>query len=63
MLLNQDGARQLCPLLRSRMRRVPRGRDKPYAILGSFGGEPNGDFWVAESYRLEHLARVAQGLR
>ena len=45
------------------MRRVLRGHDKPYAILESFGGQPSGDFWVAETYLLEHLAKVAQGLR
>ncbi len=49
--------------VRSRMRRVLRGHDKPYAILESFGGQPSGDFWVTEAYVLEHLAKVAQGLR
>jgi hypothetical protein len=49
--------------VRSRMRRVARGHDKPYAILESFGGQPSGDFWVTEAFLLEHLARVAQGLR
>lgn len=46
-----------------RMRRVLRGHDRPYAILESFGGQPGGDFWTREDYLLDHLAKVAQGLR
>ncbi|MHB8969581.1 MAG: hypothetical protein ACYC3X_05815 [Pirellulaceae bacterium] len=49
--------------VRSRMRRVVRGHDKPYAVLESFGGQPSGDFWTTEKYLLEHLAKVAQGQR
>ncbi len=49
--------------VRSRMRRVLRGHDKPYALLESFGGQPSGDFWTTEQYLLDHLGKVARGLR
>jgi len=49
--------------VRSRMRRVLRGHDKPYAVLEPFGGQPGGDFWETEKFLLEHLSKVAQGQR
>ena len=55
---------------RSRMRRVLRGHDKPYAVLEAFGGQPIGDnaqgekyFWETETFLLEHLNEVAQSQR
>ena len=49
--------------VRSRMRRVLRGHDKPYAVLESFGGQPGGNYWTTAKYLLEHLGKVAQSLR
>ena len=50
--------------VRSRMRRVVRGHDKPYAIYEPFGGEPDGpEFDESEQYLLDNLAKVAQGQR
>jgi len=50
--------------VRSRMARVIYGQDKPYAILESFGGEPDGNFkyefttGVSENYLVKHLAEI-----
>ena len=49
--------------VRSRMRRVLRGHDKPYAVLESFGGQPGSNYWTTEKYLLEHLGKVAQSRR
>ena len=49
--------------VRSRMRRVRRNHDKPFALLESFGGQPGGDYWTTEQYLLDHLAKVDQGIR
>ncbi len=49
--------------VRSRMRRVLRKHDRPYALLESFGGQPNADFWTTEQYLLDHLAKVEQSIR
>ena len=49
--------------VRSRMRRVLRGHDKPYAVLESFGGQPGNNYWTTEKYLLEHLGKVAQSRR
>ncbi len=50
-------------LLHNRMRRVRRHHDKPYAILESFGGKPDGSFEESEQYVLDHLAKVAAAER
>ena len=47
--------------VRSRMRRVVRGHDKPYAIFEPFGARPNGDFNETEDFVLDNIAKVAQG--
>jgi len=64
------GARRLfVDYVRSRMCRVARGHDKPYAILEAFGGQPYGDFkenfavGVAESFLLRHLSEVEDSRR
>ncbi|MCY2986706.1 MAG: hypothetical protein NTY19_02445 [Planctomycetota bacterium] len=49
--------------VRSRMRRVVRGYDKPYAIFEPFGARPNGDFKETEVFLLDNIAKVAQGQR
>lgn len=49
--------------LRSRMRRVVRGHDKPYAIFEPFGARPDGDFNESEEFLLDNIAKVAQGQR
>ncbi len=47
--------------LATRMRRVLRGHDRPYALLSSFGGKPDGSFWEDEAYLQDNLEKVAQG--
>ncbi|MDD4890961.1 MAG: hypothetical protein PHU85_13655 [Phycisphaerae bacterium] len=52
----------------SRMRRVVRGHDKPYAIFESFGGVPGkgfpgGPYEASEAYLLDNVAKVAEGQR
>lgn len=43
----------------SRMRRVQRGHDKPYAIFEPFGAWPGGDFWGGtEEYLLRQIENV-----
>jgi hypothetical protein len=49
--------------VRSRMRRVVRGHDKPYAIFEPFGARPDGDFNETEDFVLGNIAKVAQGQR
>jgi hypothetical protein len=49
--------------VRSRMRRVVRGHDRPYAIFEPFGARPNGDFNETEEFVLDSIAKVAQGQR
>ncbi len=49
--------------LRSRMRRVQRGHNEPYAILDSFGGKPDGSFEESEQYVLDNIAKVAAAER
>ena len=49
--------------VRSRMRRVVRGHDKPYAIFEPFGARPTGDFNETEDFVLDNIAKVAQGQR
>ncbi len=49
--------------LRSRMRRVVRGHDKPYAIFEPFGARPNGSFDETEEFVLDNIAKVATGQR
>jgi hypothetical protein len=49
--------------VRSRMRRVVRGHDKPYAIFEPFGARPTGDFNETEDFVLDNIAQVAQGQR
>lgn len=44
--------------LRSRMRRVVRGHDKPYTILDNFGSWPGGDFMNKEAYVLHSINRL-----
>ncbi len=49
--------------LQSKMRRVRRKHDRPYAILSSFGGNPTGDIWENAAYLEDNLSKVAQGQR
>ena len=51
--------------LQSRMRRVVRGHDKPYAIYEPFGGQPGGNnnFNESEAFVLDNIAKVADGQR
>ena len=49
--------------IRGHMRRVLRGHDKPYAVLESFGGQPDGNFWTSEAFLRGHLEQVAQSKR
>jgi len=49
--------------VRSRMRRVLRGHDKPYAIYEPFGGRPGGSFDETEEYLLDNIAKLAAGKR
>ncbi len=53
--------RAFCDHLRTRMRRVLRGHDKPLAIFEPFGAKPDGDFWETEAFLLDNLAKVAEG--
>jgi hypothetical protein len=46
--------------VRSRMRRVVRGHDKPYAIFDNFGSWPSGDFNNSEAFMLHSLGRLAE---
>jgi hypothetical protein len=45
--------------VRSRMRRVARGHDRPYAIFDNFGAWPGGNFLNTEAYVLHSLDRLA----
>ena len=55
--------------LTSRMRRVVRGHDMPYAIFEAFGGNGEdadfwsgkGEQWETEEYLLDNIMKVAQG--
>ena len=47
--------------LRSRMRRVVRGHDKPYAIFEPFGARPGGNFDESETFVLDMIAKMAEG--
>jgi len=49
--------------VRSRMRRVVRGHDKPYAIFEPFGARPGGSFDETEEFVLDSIAKVAEGQR
>ena len=47
----------------SRMRRVVRGHDQPYAIFEPFGARPGGSFDETEEFVLDNIAKVAEGQR
>lgn len=49
--------------LQSRMRRVRRSHDRPYAILSSLGGNPTGEFWETSDYVEDNLELVTRGQR
>ena len=49
--------------VRSRIRRVLRGHDKPYAIFEPFGSNPSGQFPETESHILDNIAKMAEGQR
>jgi hypothetical protein len=53
--------------LHTRMRRVLRHHDRPYAVFESFGGKPDtpGEepFHTSEAYLLDNLAKLAEGQR
>lgn len=49
--------------VRSRMRRVLRGHDKPYTIYEPFGGRPGGSFDETEEYLLDNITKLAAGKR
>ncbi|MCA9424671.1 MAG: hypothetical protein KC994_06330 [Candidatus Omnitrophica bacterium] len=58
----EGGARnEFLAYVKSRMRRVVRGHDKPYAIFEPFGGMPGGSFDQTEEYLLDNLAKVEAG--
>lgn len=46
--------------IKSRMRRVVRGHDKPLAVFDNFGSWPSGEYWNTEAYELHSLARLAE---
>jgi hypothetical protein len=47
----------------SRMRRVVRGHDRPYAIFEPFGARPNGSFDETEDFVLDMVRKVGEGQR
>lgn len=48
--------------LASRMRRVARHHDRPFAIFDALGGQPGNDsWWEPEGYLLDNIRKVAQG--
>ena len=49
--------------IRSRMRRVLRGHDKPYAIFEPFGSKLDGEFEETENHLLDMIGKVAEGQR
>lgn len=49
--------------VQSRMRRVLRGHDRPYAIFEPFGARPNGEFNETEEFLLDNIAKLAEGQR
>ncbi len=49
--------------VRSRMRRVVRGHDRPYAIYDNFGSWPSGIFANSEAYELKSLGLLAESQR
>lgn len=49
--------------VRSRMRRVVRGHDRPYAIFEPFGARPNGNFDETEEFLLDNITKLAQSQR
>ncbi len=55
----------VCPAFRqyvaSRMRRVVRGHDQPYAIFEPFGARPGGSFDETASFLLDNIAKVVAG--
>ena len=62
-----EASRAFIAYLRTRMRRVLRNHDRPYAIFESFGGKPDtpGEepFHASETYLLDNLAKLAEGQR
>ena len=64
-----DARKAFLAHLTSRMRRVVRGHDKPYAIFEAFGGDgEDADFWTgkgeeweSEKYLLDNIMKVAKG--
>ena len=65
-----NGARvAFCDQLRSRMRRVVRGHDRPYAIIDTCGAQPkpksgSEDFFaVSEAWCLDHISKMAEAQR
>jgi len=49
--------------VQSRMRRVVRGHDRPYATFEPFGARPDGNFDETEAFVRDNLAKVARGQR
>ena len=47
--------------LHSRMRRVMRGHDRPYAIFEAFGSNPTGRYEETEEDILDNIVKVAEG--
>ena len=58
-----EARRQFVAHVRSRMRRVVRGHDKPYAIFEPFGARPGGNFDETEEFVLDMIQKVAEGQR
>jgi len=51
-----EARKQFVAHVRSRMRRVVRGHDRPYAIFEPFGARPGGDFNETEEFVLDNVA-------
>ncbi len=49
--------------VRSRMRRVQRGHDRPYAIFEPFGARSDGNFDETEAFVLDMVTKVGEGQR
>ena len=58
-----DARRAFRDYLRTRMRRVVRGHDKPLAIFEPFGAKPDGSFWETEEFVIDNLTKVVDGQR
>jgi len=58
---DDEARRRFVAHVRSRMRRVVRGHDGPYAIFEPFGARPGGNFDETEEFVLDMIQKVAEG--